>query len=140
MKILIFRVLIVIALAGTGAAMVSKSSPATANPTIHLTRQQMARLLNTPNTPEGHHELAQYFRQEAQRSREKEQYYREMAETYRQHPPRADFYRNESTQARFERLADEARNLALGEEQVATFQDNIAQGLAAARADVKSRH
>ena len=130
MKATMLKALIVIAMMGTAGALVLKSNAPATNPTIHLTRKQLARLLDTPNTPEGHHELARYFRQEAQRNRDKEQFYREMAETYRLHPPRVDVYRNESIQARYMRLADQARNQALGDEQLAIFQDNIAMGLA----------
>ena len=133
MKKTVLSALILIALTGTGAAMVSKSSPAATNPTVHLTREQMAHLLNVPNTPEGHHELAKYFRQEAQHSRDKEQQYRGMAETYRLHPPRVDAYRNESIEAHYERLAAEARNAAVACEQQASFQDKLAKSLAAAK-------
>ena len=133
MKYAVLNALFLIALTGTGAAVASKSSPAATNSTVPLTREQTARLLNAPNTPEGHQELAQYFHEEAQHRRDKEQYYREMAATYRLHPPRVDAYRNESIEARYERLADEAHNAALTYEQQAIFQDKLAKSLAAAK-------
>ena len=125
-------ILTVIALIGTSAA-ISRSNTAATIQTIRLSRQQMAHLFNTANTPEGHHQLAHYFRQEAQHKRDEEQRCREMVGTYHLHTPRVDAYRNESIQARYERLADEARNEAFACEQQANFQDKLAKVLAAAK-------
>jgi len=131
MKTTIFTALIMIALIGPGAAQVSQTSPAAAAPARHLTRKQAANLINTANTPEEHRELAQYFRQEAQRKRNKEQYYMEVVATYRLHPPRVDSYRNATTQDRYEQLANEARDEASADDRRAFLQERFAEGLAA---------
>jgi hypothetical protein len=119
--------LIVIVLMGTGLAQASQSSPTP--PAQHLTRKQAAQLINTANTPEQHRQLAQYFRQEAQRKRDKEQYYMEVISTYRRHPPRVDSFRNAPTQDRYEQLADEARDEALADDRRAFLEEEFAQAL-----------
>jgi hypothetical protein len=130
MKITLFRALIMIALIGTGAAQASQSSPAASLPAKHLTRKQATQLINTANTPEEHRALAQFFRQEAQRKRDKEQYFMEVVATYRLHPPRVDSYRNTPTQDRYEQMADEARDEALADDRRALLQERFAEGLA----------
>lgn len=130
MKTTVFTALIMIALLGTGPAQVSQSSPAASVPARHLTRKQAAQLINTANTPEEHRELAQYFRQEAQRKRNKEHYYMEVVATYRLHPPRVDSYRNAPTQDRYAQLADEARDEASAYDRRAFLQERFADGLA----------
>jgi len=127
MKALIAAPLILLALIGIGAAEVSQSAPTS---TTKLTRKQAAQLINTANTPEEHRELAQYFRQEAQRKKNKEQYYREVAATYRLHPPRVDAYRNGSAADLYNHLADEAWNEALADDRMAQLQEQFANGLA----------
>ena len=119
-----------IALIGTGAAQVSQSSTTASVSAKHLTRKQAARLINTANTPEEHRELAEYFRQEAQRQRNKEQYYMEVVATYRLHPPRVDSYRNSPTQDRYAQLAEEARDEASADDRRAFLQEQFAEGLA----------
>ena len=113
-----------------GAAQVSQSSPAATVPTRHLSHKQAAHLIYTASTPEDHRALAQYFRQEAQRKRDKEQYFMGTATTYRLHPPRVDMYRNVSTSNYYSHVADEARDTALADDQLAIFQEKLAQGLA----------
>jgi len=130
MKTTIFTALIMIALFGTGAAQVSQSNPTAPLPAKHLTRKQAAHLVNTANTPEEHRELAQYFRQEAERRRNKEQYYMEVVATYRLHPPRVDSYRNSPTQDRYGQLAEEARAEASADDRRAFLQERFAEGLA----------
>jgi hypothetical protein len=121
--------LIVVALLGTGAAQASQSSQAAPAPWRYLTHTQAARLINTARTPEDHRALGQYFRQEAQLERHKEQYYIETAATYRLHPPRVDLYRNVSTSNYYQHLATESRDLASADDQLALFQDKLAEGL-----------
>jgi hypothetical protein len=130
MKTTALTALMMIALIGTGAAQGFQSSPAAAVAAKHLTRKQAERLVNTANTPEQHGELAQYFRHEAQRKRDKEQYYQEVASTYRLHPPRVDSYRNTPTQGRYEQMADEARDEALADDRRAFLEDRFAEALA----------
>ena len=126
----VLTTLIMIALLGTGAAQASPSSPAAPVPARQLTHKQAIHLLNNASTPDDHHALAQYFRQEAQRKREKEQYYREMAATYRLHPLRVDATQNVSTADRYLHWADEAAAAALADDQKAILQDKLAEGLA----------
>ena len=130
MKTTIFTALILIALIGPGAAQISQTSSAAPATVKHLTRKQAANLVNTANTPEQHLELAQYFRQEAQRKRNKEQCYMEVVATYRFHPPRVDSYRNSPTQDRYEQLANEARDEASDDDRRAFLQERFAEGLA----------
>lgn len=128
MKITIFTCLM-IALMGAGVAQVSPSSAAPV-PAKELTRKQAERLINTANTSEQHRQLAEYFRQEAQRKRDKEQYYLEIVSTYRLHPPRVDSYRNTPTQSRYDQLADEARDEARADDRTAFLEERFAEGLA----------
>ena len=116
--------------AAAATAQVSQSSPAAPLPAKHLTRKQAAHLINTANTPEEHRELAQYFRQQAQRKRNKEQYYMEIVATYRLHPPRVDAYRNVPTLDLYGHLTDEARDAASADDRRAFLQDRFAEGLA----------
>jgi len=134
MKSIVRVALILLALVGMGAAEASQSAPAS---TKKLSRRQAANLINTACTSEEHRELAQYFRQEAQRKRKKEQYYREVAATYRLHPPRVDAYRNGSTADLYSRLAEEVWNESLADDRMAQLQEQFANGLA--KTSVNSR-
>jgi hypothetical protein len=133
MKTTIITALMMIELVGAGAAQVSQSSPAAPVSAKHLTRRQAERLIDTANTPEQHRQLAEYFRQEAQRKRDKEQYYLEVVSTYRLHPPRVDSYRNTPTQSRYDQLADEARDEARADDRRAFLEERFAEGLATAK-------
>ncbi|MGA9567907.1 MAG: hypothetical protein WBS19_20440 [Candidatus Korobacteraceae bacterium] len=126
----ISKALIVMALLGTAGAQVSESSFTAPVATKQLSRKQVVRLINVANTPEQHLELARYFRQEAQRKRDREQYYLEVVSTYRMHPPRVDSYRNTPTQGRYEQMADEARDEAMADDRRAFLQEKFAEGLA----------
>lgn len=110
----------------TMTAAAEQAAPASAR---HLAHKQAVQLINNASTPEDHRELAQYFRQEAQRKRQKEQSYRETATTYRLHPPRVDLYRNVSMADSYNKWADEARATALADDQLAMFQNKLAEGL-----------
>jgi len=133
MKTTVLTALIMIALIGTGAAQVPQSSTtalvSVKQLTRNVSRKQAAQLINTANTPEEHRELAQYFRQEAQRKRDKEQYYLEIVATYRLHPPRVDVYRNVPTADLYVHLADEAADAALADDRRAFLEDRFAEGL-----------
>jgi len=116
--------LIMMAVLGTRSAPVSKSGPVA---TQYLTQTQMVQISNA-DSPDDHRELARYFNQEAQRKRDKEQYYLEMSATYRRHPLRVDAVQNVSTADRYQHLADEARDTAVADEQMAILQDKLAEG------------
>jgi hypothetical protein len=135
MKITLFTAFTLIALMETGAAQPSQASATAPAPTPakHLTRRQAEHLVNTANTTEEHRALAQYFRQEAQRKRDQEQYFMEVVATYRQRPPRVDSYRNTPTRDRYEQMADEARDEALADDRRACLQEQFAEGLATPR-------
>lgn len=125
--------LVVSALIGTGAAQVSQSGAGGPAPAQHLTHKQADHLISAASAPGDHRQLAQYFREEAQRNIDKERYYSEMAATYRVHPPRVDMYRNVSTHGYYEHLADEARAKAIADDQLASYQDNLAAGIVQAK-------
>lgn len=114
----------------TAPAQASQSSWVVPVAARHLTQKQAAQLINTASTSEDHHLLAQYFRHEAQRKREKERYYLETSATYRLHPLRVDAYRNVSTADYYKHLADEARDFALADDQLAALHDKLAEDLA----------
>ena len=123
----VLTTLIMMAVLGPSSAPVSKFDPAQ-----HLTRNQVV-MINNARTPEDHRELSRYFRQEAEQKRKKEQYYTEVAATYRLHPPRVDAYRNVSTADYYQHLADEARNAALADDQIAKLQDKLAEDMVQAK-------
>jgi hypothetical protein len=123
----VLTTLIMMAVLGPSSAPVSKFDPAQ-----HLTRNQVVMISNA-RTPDDHRALAQYFRQEAQEKRQKEQYYLEMSATYRRHPLRIDAVQNVSTADRYQHLADEARDTALADDQMAISQDKLAEGFVQAK-------
>lgn len=124
MKKALISLLMVTALVSSGAALVEPQ-----NSGKHLSRKQANHLINTARTPEDHQALARYFRQEAQRNREKQVQYLETAWNYRLHPPRVDIYRNVSTSDAYRHWANEARRMELADEQLAVFHEHIAQEL-----------
>ena len=133
MKTATLATLIAFVLIGIAIAVADQLPAATLIPTHHLSSRQVRLLTETARTAQDHRELAQHFRQEAQRKREKEQYYMGTAAIYRLHPPRVDMYRNVSTQVYYQHLADEARDLALADDQLAIFQDRLAERLGTAK-------
>jgi hypothetical protein len=130
MKTVTLTTLIAVALIGIGTAVAEQSTASLSIPAHHLSSKHVRLLTESARTGQDHRELAQYFRQEAQRNREKEQYYQETAAIYRLHPPRVDMYRNESIHDYYNHLADEARALALAEDHLAKFQDSLAERVA----------
>jgi hypothetical protein len=123
----VLTTLIMMAVLGTRSAPVSKSGPATPAPEQYLTHYQVV-LINNAHTADDHRELSQYFRQEAQRKRQKEQYYLETSATYRRHPLRIDALQNVSTADRYQHLADEARDTAFADDQMAIRENKLAEG------------
>jgi len=114
--------LVVTAIVSSGVALVEPQSSAAS----HLSHKQANRLINTARTSQDHLELARYFRHEAQRNRDKQAHYLETAWNYRLHRPRVDMYRNVSTSDAYRHWADEARRLALADEQLAAVHEQMA--------------
>lgn len=131
MKFTVFAAMVLVALFATGEA---QSSTATAVVPQHsLSRQEAERLVYSASTPDDHRKLAEYYRQEADRQRKKEQYYLDTAASYRFHPPHADAYRNSPTASLYQELADSARQLAFADELLAQYQDRLARQLESSR-------
>lgn len=122
MKTALISLLVVTVMISTGVALVERQSSATS----HLSHKQANRLGNTARTPEDHLELARYFRQEAQRNKDKQARDLENVWNYRLHPPRVDMYRNVSMADTYRHWADEARQLALADEQLAAAHQQMA--------------
>jgi hypothetical protein len=125
MKTAFISLLVVTAMISTGVAPVEPQSSATG----HLSHKQANRLINTARTPQDHLELARYFRQEAQRNRDKQARDLENIWNYRLHLPRVDMYRNVSMSETYSHWADEARRLALADEQLAAAHEQMASQL-----------
>jgi predicted tellurium resistance membrane protein TerC len=129
MKTEMSAILVRIAMCASGAAQVSASSPATNAFTHYLSSREANRLLSTAATPEEHRQLAEFFRREAQRHRQKEQQYLDMEANCRVHPPRVDAYRNTPTGAYYDQLAQQARQLSFADDQLADYQTRVAREL-----------
>jgi hypothetical protein len=123
----------VVALFGSGAAYVIRSTPHPPVSASQLAREQAPQPVTTAETPEGHRQWAEFYSQEAERKRKQEQYYGDVANAYRRHPPRVDVARNVSTADYYQRLAEDAHNAALADDQLAIFQDKLAAGIGAAK-------
>ena len=121
------------ALSASGTGFVLHSGASTAVKAQHRAQAKVSHLVNAPTTAEGHHELAEYFRKEAEQERARAQHYSEVSVTYRLHPPRVDAVRNVSTADYYQRLAEEARNEALADDEMATFHDRLAEGIVPAK-------
>ena len=119
--------LIMLAVLGTRSAPVSQPGAAASDQVQHLPHK-LAIQADNAVTPDDHRELAQRFRQEAQRKRRKEQYYLELSATYRRHPLRIDAMQNVSMADRYLHLANEARDAARADDQMAILQDRLAEG------------
>jgi len=122
MKTAFISLLVVTAMVSSGVALVEPQSSAAS----HLSHKQANRLINTATTPQDHLDLAHYFRQEAQRNRDKQARDMENVWNYRLHPPRVDMYRNVSMSETYSHWADEARRLALADEQLAAAHEQMA--------------
>ena len=125
----VLSTLFMFAVLGTNSAPVSQPNSAVSAAAQHLSNK-LAFQINNASTPEEHRDLAQHFRREAERQRQKEQRCLEISATYRLHPPRVDAYRNVSTADQYQHLADQARDTARADDQMALLQDKLAEGLA----------
>jgi hypothetical protein len=128
----VLATLLMMAVLGTRSAPVSQSSAAASDPAQHVTHK-LAIQVDNAVMQDDHRELAQRFRQEAQRNRQKEQYYLEMSANYRRHPLRIDAVQNVSTADRYLHWADEARDAARADDQMAILQDKLADGFVQAK-------
>jgi hypothetical protein len=128
MKTALISLLVATAMISTGAALVEPESSSS-----QLSHKQANELLQTASTPEAHLQLARYFRQEAQKNRDKEARDLETARTYRLHPPRVDMYRNMSISETYRYLANEAHQLALADDQLAGAHNQMALQLMKAK-------
>lgn len=133
MKSTLFAILALATLFGSGTAQSSTAPSVPAQPKHSLSRQEAERLVYSASTPDDHRKLAEYYRQEADRQRKKEQYYLDTAASYRFHPPHADAYRNSPTASLYQELADSARQLAFADELLAQYQDRLARQLESSR-------
>jgi hypothetical protein len=123
---------IMLAVLGTHSAPVSQSTADASDPAQHVTHK-LAVLVDNAFTEDDHRELARRFRHEAEHNRQKEQYYLELSATYRRHPLRIDAVQNVSTADRYLRLANEARDAARADDQMAVVQDKLADGFVQAK-------
>jgi hypothetical protein len=128
----VFATLMMMAVLGTRSAPVSQSTAATSDPAQHMTHK-LAIQVDNAATQDDHRELAQRFRHEAEHNRQKEQYYLELSATYRRHPLRIDAVQNVSTADRYLHLADEARDAARVDDQMAVLQDKLADSFVQAK-------
>lgn len=124
-----FSTVVLAALLGTGVAQSSMAPSAAQPPKPNLSRQEAERLVYSATTPEQHRQLAEYYRRESTRQKKKEQDYLGTEASYRQHPPRADSYRNTPTYALYSELAENAHQLAFADEQLARYQEQLAREL-----------
>jgi hypothetical protein len=132
MKTAAISILIVIAMVATGLAQFEPvdADPA---PVSHLSHKQVKQLIATASTAQDHLVLAQYFRWEAGKMKEKEQYHLEMAEIYRLHPLPFDSKLPTPMQAHCKYFAEKAREAANADEKLATAHEHIAQQLSQAK-------
>jgi hypothetical protein len=128
----VLATLLTMAVLGVRSSPVSQSSAAASDSAQYLTHK-LAIQVDNAVTPDDHRELAQRFRQEAQRNRQKEQYYLELSATYRRHPLRIDAVQNVSTADRYLHMADTARDTASADDQMALLQDKLADGFVQAK-------
>lgn len=133
MKSAVIATLILVALFGTGVAQSSTPASVAGVSAHKLSRHDAQRLVFSATTPEEHRQLAEYYRQEAERQRKNEQHYLDTEVNYRLHPPRADSYRNSPTSALYRELADNAAQLAFADDQLARYQDRLARDLESAK-------
>src|SRR3974390_3269681 len=123
MKTVTLTTLMAVGLIGIGTAVAEQSTASLSIPSHHLSSKQVRLLTETARTEQDHRDLAQYFRQEAQRMRAREQYHMEMAAFYRLHPvPKP----NMSMQYHCTYVADKARDAAVAADNMAVVQERIA--------------
>lgn len=130
MKTAVLTALIVFALIGVGAAQVEPSSTVASAP-AHLSHKQVKNLIATASTAEDHRVLAQYFRREARKMKEEEQYHLEMAAIYRLHPLPYDGKQPYGMQMQnhCKYFADKARDASNSAEEMAIVHERMAEQL-----------
>jgi hypothetical protein len=122
--------LVVIATTATGLAQVEPQSvPQVA--VTHLSHKQVKHLIATASTPQDHLVLAEYFRWEAGKMKEEEQYHLEMAAIYRLHPLpyEGKLPYGMQMQNHCKYFANKARDAAKADEELASVHQQIAQQL-----------
>ena len=132
MKAATISLLVVVAMIAAAIAQVEPEN-ATASVISHFSHRQVKQLIATASTPQDHLLLAQYFRWEAGKMREKEQYHLEMAEIYRLHPLPFDSKLPMPMQQHCKHFAEKAHKAALADEELAAAHEHIAQQLSQAK-------
>ena len=128
MKTALISVLVIMAIVAPGVAQVEPQSGAPVG-VSHLSHKQVKHLIATASTPQDHLVLAQYFRWEAGKMKETEQYHLEMAELYRVHPLPNDGKMPMHMQDHCKYFADKAREAANAADEMAGVHEHIAQQL-----------
>jgi hypothetical protein len=126
MKTTLITALVIFVLLGIGTALGEQSASTASLPAHRLSSKQVKHLMQAARTAQDYRELAQYFRQEAQRMREKEQYHMEMAALYRVHPLPYDGKQTVHMQDHCMYFADKARDAAITDDEMASVQERIA--------------
>src|ERR1035437_2820395 len=126
MKTTLITALVIFVLLGIGTALGEQSASTASLPAHRLSSKQVKHLMQAARTAQDYRELAQYFRQEAQRMREKEQYHMEMAALYRVHPLPYDGKQTVHMQDHCMYFADKARDAAIADDEMASVQERIA--------------
>ena len=132
MKTAVISFLITVAMIAAAVAQAGHESELSAA-VSHLSHKQVKQLIATASTPEDHQKLAEYFRWEAGKMREKEQYHFEMAEIYRLHPLPFDSKLPMPMQQHCKYFAEKARDAAKADEDLADMHERIAQQLSQAK-------
>lgn len=126
MKASLLTTLVIFVLLGIGTAVGEQSASTASFPAHHLSSKQVKHLMQAARTAQDYRELAQYFRQEAQRMRDQEQYHMEMAALYRVHPLPYDSKQTVHMQDHCMYFADKARDAAIAADEMGGAQDRIA--------------
>ena len=128
MKAATISVLVAVAMVAAAVAQVEPEN-ATASAVSNLSHRQVKQLITTASTPQDYLLLAQYFRWEAGKMKEKEQYHLEMAEIYRLHPLPYDSKLPMPMQQHCKYFAEKAREAANADEELAAAHEKVAQQL-----------
>ena len=132
MKTALISLLIVAVIIPTGRAAVEPQSLAPVD-VSHLSHKHVKKLIATASTAQDHLVLAEYFRSEAGKMKEKEQYHLEMAEIYRLHPLPFDSKLPMPMQAHCKYFAEKAHEAANADEELAAAHKYIAEQLSQAK-------
>jgi len=128
MKAATISLLVMVAMVAAAVAQVEPEN-ATASAVSNLSHRQVKQLITTASTPQDYLLLAQYFRWEAGKMKEKEQYHLEMAEIYRLHPLPYDSKLPMPMQQHCKYFAEKAREAANADEELAAAHEKVAQQL-----------